>query len=508
MTGMNTGHWIKKRAATQPNRIFIQDDHQTVINEEFNRRVNRMAHALMDLEVTKGDRVAIIIDNSIMFLEIVFACAKIGAILAPLNTKLSESDLVFILKDCHPKVLIHGPETEKQVHRIPENIPELKHIIISGHEGIQTDSLSTRANTADESEPLISDEIDLDDPFLIVYLPTTAGDPMGAVITHGNILFDSIHSLIGYGINASFKTMVVAPLFHIGGLAGSVFPVVYVGGVLRLETFYNPSRVLQVISRERINHMFAIPVMYQMLSKAPEWPTVDLSHVKFFMASGAPMPVPLIKKYQEDKGVGFVQGYGMTETGRLTALDLDEAIRKAGSVGKEVFHLDLRIVDDHDDDVPNGRIGEIIVRGPNVFKEYWQRPAETRAVFSDGWFHTGDLGRRDDEGFLFLEGRKIEMIISSGRNIYPTEIERVVFSLPKVKEAAVVGLPDPVKGQIVALAAAGQDGSSLHREDVINHLAGKIADYKMPRTIMIIDCLPRNPAGQIDRDAVRALFHR
>jgi fatty-acyl-CoA synthase len=198
----------------------------------------------------------------------------------------------------------------------------------------------------------------------------------------------------------------------------------------------------------------------------------------------------------------------MTETGRLTALDLDEAIRKAGSVGKEVFHLDLRIVDDHDDDVPNGRIGEIIVRGPNVFKEYWQRPAETRAVFSDGWFHTGDLGRRDDEGFLFLEGRKIEMIISSGRNIYPTEIERVVFSLPKVKEAAVVGLPDPVKGQIVALAAAGQDGSSLHREDVINHLAGKIADYKMPRTIMIIDCLPRNPAGQIDRDAVRALFHR
>ncbi len=296
-----------------------------------------------------------------------------------------------------------------------------------------------------------------------MYTSGTTGDPKGAILTHQNILFGAIHSLLGYGVDRSYKSLVVAPLFHIGALAASVTPIIYAGGSIVISSFYNASEVLNNICKEKINYMFAVPVMFQLMAEAEEWKNADLSHVHFFISGGAPIPLPVIKKYQEEKGVGFVQGYALTETGRLTSLDLEDSISKAGSVGKEVFHVSLRIVDEHGNDLPPLVPGEIWSRA-QCFAGYWGKDAATGAAMKGGWFHTGDMGQRDEDGFVYIVGRKVEMIISSGENIYPAEVERAIAALPQVKEAAAVGMADKKRGEVVAAFVILQKRRPHHRK--------------------------------------------
>jgi fatty-acyl-CoA synthase len=330
-----------------------------------------------------------------------------------------------------------------------------------------------------------------------MYTSGTTGDPKGAVLTHQNILFGAIHSLLGYGVDRSYKSLVVAPLFHIGALAASVTPIVYAGGNVVISSFYNASEMLGIICKEKINYMFAVPVMFQLMAEVEEWPQADLSHVHFFISGGAPIPLPVIKKYQEEKGIGFVQGYALTETGRLTSLDLEDSIIKAGSVGKEVFHINLRIVDEQGNDLPPHQPGEIIVCGPNVFAGYWGKEEATRKAMKDGWFHTGDMGKRDEDGFVYIVGRKVEMIISSGENIYPGEVERAIQALPQVKEAAAVGMADAKRGEVVAAFVILQKNAEILENDLLAALQGKIAHYKIPKKIIFMEEFPRNQSGKV-----------
>jgi fatty-acyl-CoA synthase len=339
--------------------------------------------------------------------------------------------------------------------------------------------------------------INLKDPLFIMYTAGTTGDPKGAVLTHENILFGAIHSLLGYGIDRTYKSLVVAPLFHIGALAASVTPIIYAGGSIVISSFYNASEILKMISEEKINYMFAVPVMYQLMAETENWRDADLSHVHFFISGGAPISLAVIKKYQEEKSVGFVQGYAMTETGRLTSLDLEDSIRKAGSVGKEVFHVNLRIVDAKGRNVSIGEAGEIIVHGPNVFSGYWRKAEETKAAMDRGWFHTGDMGRRDEEGFVYIMGRKDELIISSGENIYPAEVERALQAIPEVREAAVVGMIDTKRGEVVAAFVILHDGVQTTESALLAALHDRIASYKIPQNIFFVDNLPRNQAGKV-----------
>jgi fatty-acyl-CoA synthase len=330
-----------------------------------------------------------------------------------------------------------------------------------------------------------------------MYTAGTTGDPKGAVLTHQNILFGAIHSLLGYGINKSYTSLVVAPLFHIGALAASVTPVIYAGGSIVISTFYNAAEILKTVCREKINYLFAVPVMFQLITEVEEWKDADLTHVNFFISGGSPIPLQVIKKYQDEKGVGFVQGYALTETGRLTSLDLEDSIRKAGSVGKEVFHVNLRIVDENGKNLPANQAGEIIVQGPNVFSGYWQKEMATAAAMRGGWFHTGDMGRRDEEGFIYIVGRKVEMIISSGENIYPLEVEKAIQSLPQIKEAAVVGITDEKRGEVVVSFIILQKSARISETEILSALQGKIAPYKIPRKIYFVDDFPRNQAGKV-----------
>lgn len=504
---MNVGEWIFKRAVTYPDGPFLKEEEErSFTNREFNGRVNRMAHALAAWGVGRGERIAVLMTNSSEFLEIFFACAKTGAIMAPLNFRLAVPELAYIVGDCSPRVLAYSADFAAKVGELKAALPgSMRFFRHGGAEGAEgADPLLAEALAPfSATEPLPLSEVTLADPLFIMYTSGTTGDPKGAVLSHGNVLFGSINTVVGCGINRSYRSLVVAPLFHIGALGASALPILYAGGSLVLKGFYNASEVIGLIARERINYMFAVPVMFQLLPKTEEWQAADFSHVHFFIAGGAPMPLAVIRQYQEDKGIFFSQGYGMTETFRLTSLDLEDSIRKAGSVGKEVLHVLLRIVDDQDRDVAPGESGEIIVKGPNVFSGYWNRPAETAEAMRGGWFHTGDMGRRDEEGFISIVGRKVEMIISSGENIYPAEVERVIQALPQVREAAAVGVPDRKKGEVVAVFVMLKEGAGLTEAALLAAMQGKIAPFKIPKKVVFVEDFPRNSTGKILKKELR-----
>jgi fatty-acyl-CoA synthase len=496
---MNVGEWVTKRTLSYPERLFLkEEDGREFNNRTFNERVNRMAHALADLGIVKGERVAALMLNSSEFLEIFFACGKTGAIMVPVNFRLAVPELIYILKDSAPHALVYSSDFAEKVQAIKAAGLPMEHYFRHGGDKLAEDPpIADFAARFSADEPVPVREVTDDDPLFIMYTSGTTGDPKGAVLTHGNILFGAIHSLVGYGVNHTYKSLVVAPLFHIGGLVASATPVIYAGGSLVLQSFYNASEVIKLIQREKINYMFAVPVMFQVMTKSEEWDKADFSHVHYFISGGAPIPTPIIRMYQEEKGVYFVQGYGMTESGRLTSLLLEDSIRKAGSVGKELFHLQLRIVDKNDRDVAPGEAGEIIVKGPNVFTQYWNKPKETAEAIRDGWFHTNDMGRRDEEGFVYVIGRKQELIISSGENIYPVEVERVIQALPQVREAAAVAMPDETRGEVVAAFVMLHEGQQITEDELTHALDGQIANFKIPKKVIFVTDFPRNPAGKI-----------
>jgi fatty-acyl-CoA synthase len=492
---MNVGEWIQKRALLHPESLFLRDGNKIYNNRQFNERVKSTVLAMGQLGVGQGDRIAVLMSNCSEFLEIFFACARMGAIIVPLNFRLTVPELHYILMDAEPCVLIYTDEFASKVHELKTAYPVQPNYLHYNNVILDFPAFSeTRDQNLEMESPRL---INLKDPLSIMYTAGTTGNPKGAVLTHENILFGAIHSLLGYGIDRTYKSLVVAPLFHIGALAASVTPIIYAGGSIIISSFYNPSEILKKISEEKINYMFAIPVMYQLMAESENWRDADLSHVYFFISGGAPISLAVIKKYQEEKGVGFVQGYAMTETGRLTSLDLEDAIRKAGSVGKEVFHVNLRIVDEEGKDVSMGEPGEIIVQGPNVFSGYWRKPEETKAAIDEGWFHTGDLGRRDEEGYIYIIGRKDELIISSGQNIYPAEVERALESIPEVREAAVVSKIDSKRGEVVVAFVILHDGIQTTGSALLTALHGKIASYKMPKKVIFVDKFPRNQAGKV-----------
>jgi len=507
---MNVGEWVFKRALTDPDSPFLKETERTdrsYTNREFNLRVNRTAHALMSLGVVTGDRVSVVMLNSSEFLEIFFACAKIGAIMVPVNFRLAVPELHYIFTDCMPKVLVYSADFAEKIAEVMKRGAAIPNVFRHGgdepgHDAPFAEFVSGNADT----EPVARREIEGNDPLIVMYTSGTTGDPKGVMITHTNITFHAIHNLLGYGVNRTFTSLVTAPLFHIGALSAAANPVIYAGGALVLKRFFNASEIIKLIAAEKINYMFAVPVMYQMMADAAEWDAADFSHVHYFIAGGAPMPVPLIRKYQDEKGITFAQGYGLTETGRLSSLPVEDSIRKAGSVGKEEFHVIMRIVDGDGNDVAPGQVGEIIVKGPNVFAGYWNKPEETTRAIVDGWFHTGDMGRKDEEGFLFIVGRKVEMIISSGENIYPAEVEKAIQSVPGVKEAAAVGMPDARRGEVVAAFVSLKQHASLSEEELLSRIAGKIAPFKLPRKVIFVDDFPRNVSGKILKKELKKQF--
>ena len=504
---MNVGEWTTIRARLDPGKPMVScDDGRSYNNLEFNRRVNKLANSLPGVGVKRGDRVAALFPNNPEFLELLFAAGKIGAIMVPLNFRLAPPELAYILEDSGSRVLLYTPEFAAQAAELKGLAGGVEHFIAVGGGNEGDVDYEEWISSAPDTEPVVEREVTLEDPHFIMYTSGTTGRPKGAVLTHGNTLWNGVNAILMYSLSGDDIILVAAPLFHIGGLSAAATPIIYGGGHVVLTRFFVPDQVLEFIEKYKITAMFGIPIMFLLMSMSDKFASADMSSIEAMIAGGAPCPVPLIEKYQE-KGVVFAQGYGLTETAPgVSALPEEDVFSKRGSAGKPCFHVDIRIFDENDDELPRGEMGEIVVRGPNVFKEYWNMPEETAQALRGGWFHTGDMGRFDEEGYLYIVDRKKDMIISGGENIYPAEVEDCIHAHPAVADVGVIGMRDVKWGEAPLALVVVAPGSELTEGEVIEFCRSRLAGFKTPRKVIFVDELPRTPTGKILKKELRARY--
>ncbi len=507
--GMNTGEWSTRWAERYPDEPCIKYGDREWTKGEFNIRVNRLAHAFQEAGVRKGDRVAALMANSHVFLEILQALRKIGGIMVPLNFRLVAPELEFILNDSEPVMLVYSPEFLPLVEQLRERVPSIRRFVCEMEGGASAD-LEYESWTGDrsEEEPVPDSEVTLEDPEFIMYTSGTTGRPKGAVVLQGNIQWNCINAVPIYSFGHADVQVVCAPLFHVGGLGVSAIPSLYVGSKMVIQRFFDPAGIFRLIEEEKATIVFGIPVMFLFMTQVPEFAKADLSSIRLFLAGGSPCPRSLIETYMA-RGVTFSQGYGMTETApAITVLRAEDALRKLGSCGKPVFHLDVRVVDGEGRTLPAGETGEVVVRGPNVIREYWKRPEATAEAIVDGWFHTGDMGYYDDERYLYLIDRKKDMYISGGENVYPAEVEDAIMGLSRVADAGVIGIPDEKWGEVGMAVVVPKPGEELTEAEVIEYCKGRLAKYKVPKKVVFAEELPRTATGKILKKELRARYSR
>ena len=521
------GYWLTRRAALTPEAralVWAGDpgtpaspatatplDGDTWTYAELNRRVNTLAHALRSLGVNAGDRVAYLDLNHPNFFVTLFATAKLGAILVPLNFRLTGPELTFIINDAGVHTLVYDQSFGGVIETIRGDLC-CRHIIRSVADPLADRTLPPGTRSfedlfTDQRESDMDNQVKGDEVAWIMYTSGTTGRPKGAMLTHDNILWNNIQSWIAFDSQGADITLVCAPLFHIGGLNVTPMSAFTKGATVVLMRSYDPVRVLELIERERVTTMFGVPAMFQFMALSPGFAEADLSSVRFFICGGAPVPEPLIRLYGE-RGITFAQGYGLTETSPFcTIVPPEMAAAKVGSAGLPPFFTEVRLVDADDRPVTApGERGEIVVKGPNVMKGYWNRPDATAEAIVNGWFHTGDVGVVDEDGFFFVVDRKKDMIISGGENIYPAEVEDVLYGHPDIAEAAVIGVPDPRWGETVRAIVVPKSGTSPTETAIMEWTQGRLARYKQPRSVVFVDVLPRNPAGKVLKYELRDRF--
>ncbi len=504
---MNIGEWSTRWAQRYPSESSVKYGDLELTRKEFNSRINRAANGFLEAGIRKGDRVSVLLGNSNVFLEALFALSKIGAVLVPLNFRLAAPELDYIINDSEPGVLIYSPEFTSLVEELRGKSPTVKRYICEATGGMPDDpEFEEWVSDKSEEEPQPAEEPTLDDPHVIMYTSGTTGRPKGAVILQGNTQWNAVNAMNMYSFSSEDSAVCCAPLFHIAALNASATPSLYAGSRYVIQRFFDPAGILKIIEEERITNMFGVPVMFLMMSQTPEFEKTDLSSIRFFMVGGSPCPKSLIQTYLK-KGVKFNQGYGMTETATaITALRSEDALRKVGSCGKPVLHTDVRIVDLDNQDVAAGEKGEILVKGPNVMKEYWKRPEETTESFIGDWLYTGDVGYFDEEGYLFLVDRRKDMYISGGENVYPAEVEDVLMSFEKVADVGVIGIPDERWGEVGLAIVVAKPGTKLSEAEVIEFCKNRLAKYKVPKKVEFTDALPRLLTGKILKKDLRANY--
>jgi fatty-acyl-CoA synthase len=487
------GFTLTRRAALSPNNTALIFREERWTYAELNRLTNKLAHGLRALGVNSGDRVGFLGLNHPRFFFTMFAAAKLDAIFVPLNFRLTGPELTFIIRDAGLHTLVYEEAFASIVDAIRGDLSVREYVCAveqSGSRGF--DQLLHDQRDTDLDYPVA-----MSDVALIMYTSGTTGRPKGAMLTHGNIIWNNINSSLADDATSREITLVVAPLFHIGGLNVTPLASFTKGATVVLEQMFEPGIVLETIEKYRVSSMFGVPAMFLFMAQHADFATRDLSSIRTLAVGGAPVPEALIKIYAA-RGIPFNQGYGLTETAPFASfLPAEMATEKLGSAGIAPFFTDVKIVDENDRDVPDGERGEIVVRGPNVMKGYWNRPDATAEVLINGWFHTGDIGIRDADGYFFIVDRKKDMIISGGENVYPAEVEDALYLHPGIKEVAVIGVQHPRWGETVRAVVVLKDGANVTEQDIIDFSQDKLARYKQPKSVVFVDLLPRNPAGKV-----------
>lgn len=502
---MNWSYVLKQNAEKYPAKECLIGLGKRMTYRQLDERVDSLAQGLMDLGLGRGDIVAILLYNCCEYMEITFAVNRIGAAWLPLNFRLAGEEFHYILENAGAKGLITEPEFVPVVSSIRERLPELKNYLLLGayvpKDWIGYEDFIDRNRG---SNPPHAD-VGLDDLHRLVYTSGTTAHPKGVMLTYGNLYWKNIGHILTFRLTEADRTLVVGPLYHVGGMDLPGTGTLYAGGSLVVLRLFDTVEVLEAIDQEKVTNLWLSPAMTIMLFQEPTFDQYDVSSVRFVIDGGEKMPTTLIKQFKEKfPNAWFADAYGLTETvSGDTLLAKDKMLDKIGSVGKPCPHLHVRVVDENGQDVPPNEMGEIILKGPKVFKGYWKNPEATAASIKEGWFYTGDVGTLDEEGYLYIMDRKKDIIISGGENIASPEVERVIYELPAVLEAAVVGIPHPKWLEVPKAFVVLKPGASLTAEEVVEHCMKKLAKFKVPKEVEFIELLPRNPSGKVLKRELR-----
>lgn len=510
---MYIGNYLARRELYSPDRLAVVDAGKEpawrLTFRQMNQRANRLANWLRDTAATgKGDRVAILARDGVEHLDTFYACGKLGAIHTPLNWRLHWRELVALIEKTRPNVLIYSDEFKTAVQEIAQalagNECAVAHYLHIEGNGIPDSMHFETTLQAAASTPVICETLEMEDTACLLFTGGTTGLPKAAMISHRMIAWNVLNTVI-HDVTHNDIYLNVFPLFHAGGLFAYLSSQIVFGNTTILTRQFDPAQVLRLIEQEQVTIFAAVPTMYQMLTQAANWETADLGSLRFCTSGGASLPVPLVEQYTREKGIRFKQGFGMTEFGPgLFALAPEDAIRKAGSIGRPNFFVDVRVVDDQNRPLGPNQPGELLLKGPSGCSGYYNDPAASAAVLDDeGWFHTGDLVTYDQEGYFFVKDRVKDMFISGGENIYPAEIEAVLYRHPAVQMCAVVGVPDERWGEAGMACVVLKPEAVVTESELLDFLQSHLARYKVPKGVVFLDALPISGAGKILKRELR-----
>ncbi len=483
---MDLSQWIERHACFAPDSIAVRFEGREIAYGELARSIHRATAVLAGRGVKPGDVVAYLGLNHPVVLVLLFACARLGAMLAPLNWRLAQRELGQVLADCTPRVLFVEPACAELARSIRGAIEATE------FSSLERDLHGAPPSAGGEGSPL-----------LLCYTSGSTGAPKGVVLTQRALLWNAINSMHMHDLTSSDRVLTTLPMFHVGGLNIQTTPALHAGASVTLHARFNPAAALEAIERERITLTVLVPAQLEAMMELPRWRQADLSSLRMITTGSTIIPGAFVRR-ASGHGVPVVQVYGATETSPIAAyVRAADALRKAGSAGVPALHCEVKVVDDAGTELAPGQDGEIQVRGPNVASGYWNAPAETAHAFAAGWFRSGDIGHFDEEGHLYVIARQKDMIISGGENIYPAEVENVLLECPAIEEACVVGRPDERWGEAVVAVVALKPGHHLTEAEALAFLEGNIAHYKRPREIRFIERLPRSALGKVQRDEVR-----
>ncbi|EKN70995.1 AMP-dependent synthetase and ligase [Neobacillus bataviensis LMG 21833] len=502
---LNLGEMLARNARKTPEKLALVFEKTKLSYRGLNNRVNQLANALSKRNVKEGTKVAIMSYNSHRVVESFFACNKLGAVAVPINFRLIEEEVRYILANSDSEVFIFGKEFTELSDRLVSGKVVRNAIQMEGETSAHSEDYEEiiACEQVEEPDVYVSDESDA----FIMYTSGTTGRPKGAVLTHKNLWMNTTNWSMEMQVTNSSVWLSGLPLFHIGGLNG-VLPFIFVGGtnVLTSSTGFAPKPTLELISASRATHCYFVPTQWQQIIEE-DLSQYNLKQIKKALWGASIAPIPVIEGILKAfPSVEIVNAFGQTEMSSNTCfLKGDDTRRKIGAVGLPAVNVEIRIVDDFDQDVQQGEVGEIVYKGPTVFKEYYKNPAATAEAMRNGWFHSGDLVYQDEEGYIFIVDRKKDMIISGGENIYPAEVEQVIRKHPLVEDVSVVGVPHEKWVETPKAYVVTKDNEKVTAEEIVEHCQKHLASYKKPTSVVFIDELPRNAAGKVLRRELREL---
>ncbi len=486
---LNLASIITERAAASPATVAVRLGPLELTYAELDDRSARLATLLREHGLQRGDRVGVMLPNVLEFPIAYYGVLRAGGIVVPMNVLLKRREIAFYLEDSGAKLLLawHGFAEEAR-----EGAAD------AGVELIEVEPESFAALLGDRKPTAELAETEEEGTAVILYTSGTTGKPKGAELTHFNLSRNAeLASRNTSEVKAGDVVLGALPLFHSFGQTVSMNASLRVGATLTLLPKFDPGDALEIMRRERVTHFYGVPTMYGALLHHPERESFDCSSLRICITGGASMPVEVLRGFEEAFGCELLEGYGLSETSPVACTNHPGRPRKAGSIGTPLQEVEMKVVDENDEEVPQGEVGEIVIRGHNVMKGYWQRPEGTAEAMRGGWFHTGDMAKIDEDGYFFIVDRKKDLIIRGGYNVYPREVEEVLYEHPKIREAAVVGIPHDEWGEEIGAAVVLHEGEELAPAEVGAYVKERIAAYKYPRVVWFVDDLPKGPTGKI-----------